>query len=357
MTHRATFTFLSLLITVFASVSEAPAQSTFQITQLFSNIDGSLQFVELTETAGLNGQHRFTGLTLTITHGGIEKKYTFPRDLPNDRTAHMTIVVAASQLPVGEPYGAVYYCCWNPTFSSLPPRFLPTGGATLDFAGTDRMTYAALPTDGISALSRDGTVQRATVPMYASCVPDFPGVGCAARERIAQSYVFAIEYYHAIRDHYFVTALADEIDVLDRGQLVGWKRTGESFLIGAALNTYPGLNRPVCRFYIPPAVGDSHFFSASTDECEAVRTRFPQFTLETTAAFHAALPDPSTGVCPQDLDFENGGGLLTPLYRLWNRRIDSNHRYTTSIAIRDAMISEGYVSEGYGPIGVAMCVP
>ncbi len=322
---------------------------------MFSNIDGSLQFVELTETAGLNGQHRFAGLTLTVTHGGIEKKYTFPHDLRDDRTAHMTIVVAVSRLPMGEIYGGFYYCCYNPTFSSLPARFIPTGGATLDFSGTDRMTYAALPTDGISALSRDGTVQRATVPMYASCVPGFPGVACAARGRIAQSYVFAIEYHDAMRDHYFITPLADEIDALDRGHLAGWKRTGEAFFIGAGLNTYPGLNRPVCRFYIPPGVGNSHFFSASTEECEAVRKLFPGFTLETTAAFYAALPDPGTGACPPDPDIESTGRLL-PLYRLWNQRIDSNHRYTTSTAIRDAMISKGYVSEGYGPMGVAMCV-
>ena len=48
------------------------------------------------------------------------------------------------------------------------------------------------------------------------------------------------------------------------------------------------------------------------------------------------------------------GGV--PLYRTWNGRADSNHRYTTSMAIREQMIAKGHVPEGYGPNGVAMCV-
>jgi hypothetical protein len=36
--------------------------------------------------------------------------------------------------------------------------------------------------------------------------------------------------------------------------------------------------------------------------------------------------------------------------------VDSNHRYTVSTAIRMEMIGRGYVPEGYGQQGVAMCV-
>jgi hypothetical protein len=112
----------------------------------------------------------------------------------------------------------------------------------------------------------------------------------------------------------------------------------------------------VCRFYIPPEEGDSHFFSASTEECAQVRQRFPEFVLESQGVFHVALPDLTTGSCPPDLDI-NGIDFLIPMYRLWNQRADSNHRYTTNPAIRDLMIQRGYVSEGYGPDAVAMCVP
>jgi chorismate synthase len=45
------------------------------------------------------------------------------------------------------------------------------------------------------------------------------------------------------------------------------------------------------------------------------------------------------------------------VYREWNRRPDTNHRYTTSKAERDRMVALGGVAEGYGPDAVAMCAP
>lgn len=64
------------------STSATSAQSTFRITQVFSSLDGVWQFVELTESAGLNGQHHLTGLTLTsTTRSGISKQFTFRNDL------------------------------------------------------------------------------------------------------------------------------------------------------------------------------------------------------------------------------------------------------------------------------------
>jgi hypothetical protein len=340
-------------LTAIACATSSAEPPQFRISQVYSNLDGSIQFVELTEMAGLNGQHRFAGMTLSVTRDGIKKQYTFPYDLSTEQTANLSIVVAATaRLPVGSYGGYSYFCCYEPTFGSLPTRFLPTGSATLDFAGVDQVAYAGLPTDGENALYRDGTVQVATVGGR----PCQPVLGCG-RFAIdhAYSYIWATEYYNAALDHYFVAALADEIDDIDAGRRFGWQRTGERFVIGGGFDTYPGLDHPVCRFYLPPGTGDSHFYSASVEECAEVKARFPALMLETTAAFHAALPDSNTGACPTDLDF-NGGGLLDPLYRLWNGRMDSNHRYTKSTAIRDDMIRRGYVSEGYGPMGVAMCV-
>jgi hypothetical protein len=48
-----------------------------------------------------------------------------------------------------------------------------------------------------------------------------------------------------------------------------------------------------------------------------------------------------------------------PVYRAWNNRADSNHRYTTSLAVEEAMIAKGYLAEGYGPSATptAMCSP
>ena len=158
-----------------------------------------------------------------------------------------------------------------------------------------------------------------------------------------------VEYYNATLDHYFMTPLANEIAALDSGQVAGWSRTGATFDGSATADA--GLS-PVCRFYIPPLHGDSHFLSASPAECAAVLAKigtdpnFSGYIEETAAEFYIALPDTANGTCPAG---------TAPVYRLWNGRADSNHRYTADAATRDAMIARGYVAEGYGPQGVAMC--
>jgi len=155
-----------------------------------------------------------------------------------------------------------------------------------------------------------------------------------------------VEYHHAALDHYFVTADPSEIEGLDAGVFAGWQRTGSGFRAWSA--AAPG-RTPICRYYLPPGEGDSHFYSADPAECERVRVAHPAFVLESGAAMHLAVPDPATGAC---VDPSTG-----PVYRIWNRRPDTNHRYTTSPAVRDAMVAAGGVAEGYGPDAVAMCAP
>lgn len=157
--------------------------------------------------------------------------------------------------------------------------------------------------------------------------------------------VQSIEFYHAALDHYFVASNAQEISDLDTGVHAGWTRTGYVFNVwdGSSI----GIN-PVCRYYIPPGYGDSHFFSGSLQECTDTGSKFPQLVDESSAAFYIALPDQGTGVC---------AGTGVPVYRLWNGRVDSNHRYTTSTTVKALMITRGYIAEGYGPDQVAMCAP
>jgi len=154
-----------------------------------------------------------------------------------------------------------------------------------------------------------------------------------------------VEYYNATLDHYFITASDLEIAALDSGRFTGWKRTGETFdtLDAAASGAVP-----VCRIYLPPGNGDSHFYSASASECSAAVARYPSLVLESSSVMYAALPNAESGAC---------GAEWTPVYRLWNNRADGNHRYTSNVAVRDAMVARGYIAEGYGPDSVTMCAP
>jgi hypothetical protein len=197
--------------------------------------------------------------------------------------------------------------------------------------------FAMLLTEhtGISA-DNDGYVVRYWINFL---VPQY--IGVAPPPRV----IGAIEFYNSGLDHYFVATNVQEISDLDTGVHPGWLRTGFDFGVWDAAGTD---GSPVCRFYIPPGYGDSHFFSASPQECGQTAAKFPWLVEETDAAFYAALPDPITGACMSS---------ETPVYRLWNGRSDSNHRYTTSTGIRTAMLAKGYIAEGYGPDQVAMCGP
>jgi hypothetical protein len=160
----------------------------------------------------------------------------------------------------------------------------------------------------------------------------------------------AIEFYNAGLDHYFVTIDANEIHLLDTGGFVGWKRTALSFKVLDPTTATANVS-PVCRFYGVPAAGlDSHFYSASPLECDQVRQRYPGvWLLESNNVFLVGLPD-ANGRCASG---------TVPIYRSWNGRVDSNHRYTTDPAVQQSMIARGYIAEGYGPpsMPVVMCSP
>jgi len=156
-----------------------------------------------------------------------------------------------------------------------------------------------------------------------------------------------VEFYNATLDHYFITANPAEIAKLDNGTFVGWARTGETFNVYAPGSSGRMTRRPVCREYGNPIYGlDSHFYSASPDECWAsLVTTGGAWILEASEVFQMDLPD-TAGNCP-------AGDV--PVYRVWNKRRDSNHRYTTKTAIRDQMVARGGVAEGYGANAVALC--
>ena len=156
------------------------------------------------------------------------------------------------------------------------------------------------------------------------------------------------EFYHRGLRHYFITADAAEKQLLDSGVQPGWERTRESFKAYATGTRAGGSINPVCRYYGLPERGlNSHFYSADAGDCVSVFVTFPsEWLLESDNVFQINLPDKATGACPSG---------TVPIYRLLYQPGDSNHRYTTSVAIKAQMIASGYVAEGYGPDGVVMC--
>ena len=166
----------------------------------------------------------------------------------------------------------------------------------------------------------------------------------AAVVSTAAETVDVVEFHNATLDHYFITWLAAVIANLDAGNTpTRWVRTGFGFKTSTLAQSGTS---PVCRFYIPPAKGDSHFFGRGTAECNATAQKNPDFVLEDPAFMQMTLP--VAGVCP---------AATVPIYRVFSNRTDANHRYMTDRAVRDQMVAKGWIAEGDGPDLVVMCGP
>jgi len=305
---------------------------TFKIDRIYSNADGTVQYAVLVESAGFSEENFLGGHQITVTHNGVVKSFTFDHNLPLSSTSHMSVLIATQGFAA---LGIV-----TPDYV-VPNGFFPTDGATVNYAFVDQMTYATLPTDGVTSLTRAGAI-------VANAATNFSGVTAAA----PVTPVTTVEFYNAALDHYFISPLQPDIDALDSGRIAGWARTGQSFKVFPTAAAGGGSVNPVCRFLIPPEHGNSHFFSASPDECNAILGKigvdpnYSGYIEETPSAFFVALPDTGTGACP--------AGTI-PVYRLFNNRVDANHRYTTDPAIQAQMIMRGYIAEGYGPNATIMC--
>ena len=153
-----------------------------------------------------------------------------------------------------------------------------------------------------------------------------------------------VEYYNDALDHYFMTWAPEEILLLDAGTAIkGWRRTGMSFevLLTPALGA-----AGVCRIYIPPGLGDGHYFGRDAAECAQTLGKNPSFVDESPSFFYLFVT--AAGTCP---------AATLPVYRVYSNRADANHRYTTDRTVRDAMIARGWMAEGDGDDRVVMCTP
>ena len=210
-----------------------------------------------------------------------------------------------------------------------------------DYAYISATPYAKTPVVGWPVYFSSGYTgqldQYATMAIKTVRLVRNGDAGGAAR-------VPVVEYYNASLDHYFITWVTDEIAKLDAGTVIkGWTRTGKSFYTDSIAQTGTS---PVCRYYIPPNLGNSHFFGRGAVECNATGAKNPSFILEDGAFMQMFLP--VAGVCPAN---------TTQVYRVFDNRPDANHRYMTDKATRDQMVAKGWLAEGDGPDLVVMCAP
>jgi Repeat of unknown function (DUF5648) len=332
------------LLALFAATATAEFH-TFQIEEMYSNADGTVQYVVLHESRGMNGESHLTGVPLISTpSSGVANTFIFLKDLPGGSgmcgyytctpspTANKRVlIVTAGLLALGQ-INADYV---------IPNGFLATNGGTLNYGDVDSITYAALPTDGVNALYRDGTTHQNLATNFA---------GASATVVPGPPTVTVVEYHHATFDHYFVTPVPAEIALLDAHAppFQDWSRTGFTFNVYVNATAPPG-SVAICRLFNETfAPKSTHFYGPKGGSCDLTLALFPGWTLEDDKLFNAMLSD-MTGACPT--------GTI-PVYRLYNNGMGGapNHRFVTSLTERQNMVNQGWSPEGNG-IGVETCVP
>jgi len=131
---------------------------TFVIDELYSSPDGMVQFVELHEAFGFNGQNFLMAHALTSSQGATTRTYSLPANLPNASTAGKRVLIAT---PAFAALNIV-----TPDYIVPAPFLFPNGGK-LDYAGVDVFLYPALPADGVSSLRRTGATGTNSPTNYA----------------------------------------------------------------------------------------------------------------------------------------------------------------------------------------------
>ena len=148
----------ALVVTLLLGRSALAGQHTWDVNEVFTNSDGTIQFVELVEANGTPGETGINGQTVSST------SETFP--------------IGGSALT--PPTSNKFFLIATPAFAALsgaptPDRILPpgnipffsTGGDTVSYGPYDSWNFGAVPTNGVSSLNRLTGVQNNSPTNYA----------------------------------------------------------------------------------------------------------------------------------------------------------------------------------------------
>ena len=147
-----------------ASLPSLAAFHLWVLDEVFSNADGTVQYVEL---RALSGSQQFVaGQSLTAGTGPSARVFQFPSNLPGDTTNKRMLIGTTSFAALG---------LVTPDFV-VPDHFLDVPSGTLNFAGVDTWSYGPMPTDGANSFYRTGSAGARTPTNFAgqTIVPPNP---------------------------------------------------------------------------------------------------------------------------------------------------------------------------------------
>ncbi len=166
---------IAAMLALVSSVANATFH-TFQIEEIYSDGTGTIQYVVLHESQGMDGQNFLTGHTFTSTHLGSTKTFVFPNDLPGGSCSYnggCTLSSTANKRVLIATQGFAALGLVSPDYV-IPNGFLATDGGTINYAGVDQVSYVALPTDGVHAIDRSGNIIQNVATNFAGKAASVP---------------------------------------------------------------------------------------------------------------------------------------------------------------------------------------
>ena len=158
--HLGRLIALALLCVFSAAAPRAQAAfHLWQVQEIYSNSDASVQFIELHNNFA--GENFVSGFTLTANSDGVIKTFTFPADPSGDTTNHNLLIATTG-------FGSLA--------GGVPPNFtFADGGAPTPFfnpnASNITITYSGAP-DSVSfvgaSFPKDGTHSLTDTNLYST---------------------------------------------------------------------------------------------------------------------------------------------------------------------------------------------
>ena len=145
-----------MMLAAAASVASA-AFHLFKVDQLYSNADGTVQFIVLKNQL-FDGENFWQGRRITSLAPGVSNSFTFPSNLPDGFTSGKRVLVATQGFAALGLIAPDYV---------IPNHFILIPGGNVNFADVYNLSYANLPTDGVNALYNTGAVARNLATNYA----------------------------------------------------------------------------------------------------------------------------------------------------------------------------------------------
>jgi len=137
------------IVALFIFTQQVQAVEAWKITEIFSNTDGTVQYIKLSTTS--DNQQGLSGRTLRALNaaGAVGQTFTFPSSLSSAQTANKSVLIGTVAFSGFTQLHVDY---------QLPSGFLFTEGGSVQLVDIDSLTYqrAQLPRNGVQALRSDG---------------------------------------------------------------------------------------------------------------------------------------------------------------------------------------------------------